>query len=295
MTETTRDPQPLAVLVVEDAEAVAELIEIWLTDVSAELGPMRVVRATRLAGALERLAGGDIDAVLLDLSLPDSQGVATVSAVVGHSPHVPVVVLTGNRDPGIAIDSVRAGAEDYLPKEQMSADYLRRTLVQAAERHKRKTGPRTRPRPISWLQQELVDLRGLVEVAGRAAHRGAKRATLREEHPEAFRRLVRRWGALVVSWVDGGATPALEAELLDIAGSLVEHWGGPADALALHGAALRSWVDGDGLRRIAERGGASRLPLVSLIAQLAADYRTSAWTARSPRRRRATGTVRVTH
>src|SRR5262249_23655977 len=89
-----------------------------------------------LARGLERLAAGGIDAVLLDLTLPDSEGLATFFQVRARtqSPAIPVVILTGMDDVKLGAKAVEAGAQDYLVKGHLDAAVLTRAVRFAIER-----------------------------------------------------------------------------------------------------------------------------------------------------------------
>jgi len=89
---------------------------------------------TRLAAALTRLADGGTDLVLLDLGLPDSQGLATLHALRNVAADVPIIVLTGNDDEELAVAAAREGAQDYLVKGQLGSGLLVRALRYARER-----------------------------------------------------------------------------------------------------------------------------------------------------------------
>lgn len=115
----------MRVLLIEDNDDDTRLIVEELA--AAGLVPCELAQADCLAKGLQRLSEGGIDAVLLDLSLPDSQGLETIQRVRAHSPDVPVVVLTGMNDVPLAVQAMRAGAQDYLVKGNLRiALYLRR-------------------------------------------------------------------------------------------------------------------------------------------------------------------------
>jgi PAS domain S-box-containing protein len=123
----------LNILLIEDNPDDVRLIREML----AEAGPARFVLACadRLSAGLERLAQGGVDAVLLDLDLPDSQGLDTLRRVVSELPMVPtIVVLTGLDDEETGTQAIEAGAEDCLAKGQIDANLLSRALRYAIER-----------------------------------------------------------------------------------------------------------------------------------------------------------------
>ena len=92
--------------------------------------------APRLAAAIKRLQGSDFDVVLLDLSLPDSQGIATVTRIKAARPNMPIVVLTGQDDDDLATEALRRGAQDYLVKGQIDGQMLLRAIRYAIERER---------------------------------------------------------------------------------------------------------------------------------------------------------------
>jgi signal transduction histidine kinase len=94
----------------------------------------QVEHVERLEAALERLPQSSVDVVLLDLSLPDAQGLATFVRVHEAVPDVPVVVLTGLDDEDTARHALQEGAQDYLPKGEVNAHGLARSLLYALER-----------------------------------------------------------------------------------------------------------------------------------------------------------------
>ena len=90
--------------------------------------------ATQLKTGLVRLATGDIDLVLLDLSLPDSDGLKTFTQVQAQAPHIPIIVLTGLDDETLAMQTVRLGAQDYLVKPEVNIQTLLHAIRYAIER-----------------------------------------------------------------------------------------------------------------------------------------------------------------
>src|ERR1700722_15730937 len=78
----------------------------------------RLTQVDRLEAALRVLASEHITVVLLDLGLPDSQGLETLRRIQRAAPNVPVVVMTGNTDEDLAVLAVQEGAQDYLVKNQ---------------------------------------------------------------------------------------------------------------------------------------------------------------------------------
>ena len=120
------------VLLVEDNPGDARLFQELVRDTGA--GHLRLEHVTRLSTALDRLSNGKFDVVLLDLSLPDEQGLTTLTRTHAHAPSVPIVVLTGLDDEALAVKAVRAGAQDYLVKGRVDGDLLVRSMRYATER-----------------------------------------------------------------------------------------------------------------------------------------------------------------
>ena len=127
---------PLTVLLVEDNPGDARLIALMLAEVAAVT--VRLERAERLAAALARLGAGGaaLAAILLDLSLPDSQGLDTFTRIRGAAPDIPIVVLSGLADETLAMRAVHDGAQDYLVKGQVDGGTLLRALRYAIERQR---------------------------------------------------------------------------------------------------------------------------------------------------------------
>jgi signal transduction histidine kinase len=120
------------VLLIEDNPGDVRLIEEMLKE--SRGARFRLECAEHLTAGLGRLAQGGVEAVLLDLSLPESQGLDTFRRVRSHSPGVPLVVLTGTDDEELGNKAVQAGAQDYLIKGQVDGPLLRRALRYAIER-----------------------------------------------------------------------------------------------------------------------------------------------------------------
>ena len=124
----------LQVLLVEDNAGDARLIQESLSETKGE--PFEVEIADRLSAALERLGKGGIDAVLLDLALPDSQGWGTFDTIRGKAPTIPVIVLTGLGDEALALKMVKKGAQDYVAKMELNGGILPRAIRYAVERER---------------------------------------------------------------------------------------------------------------------------------------------------------------
>lgn len=93
-----------------------------------------LVHVTRLDDALDHLDDEHVDVVLLDLGLPDSNGLDTLTTLVDAHPTAPVVVLTGLRDREVGIEALRQGAEEYLVKDEINPDLLIRSVYHAIDR-----------------------------------------------------------------------------------------------------------------------------------------------------------------
>lgn len=128
------DEPPLHVLLVEDDAADARFVELLLAEVGQP--GVGLHRVDRVAGACRWLREHAVDVVLLDLNLPDSYGLATLERLLAAAPEVPVVVLTGYDSEELALASMRAGAEDFLPKSEMDGEALLRAIRHARERRR---------------------------------------------------------------------------------------------------------------------------------------------------------------
>ncbi len=122
---------PLAVLI-EDNPADARVIQEMVGDA------VTIEWFRTLDEGVKRVVDhDDVEVVLLDLSLPDSDGIDSVSTMHLFDNVVPIVVLTGLKDEAASIQAVREGAEDYLVKGTFDKDRLMRSITFAIERAKR--------------------------------------------------------------------------------------------------------------------------------------------------------------
>jgi serine phosphatase RsbU (regulator of sigma subunit) len=123
--------KPLSVLLVEDDRADAILVEELIADAAAEI---HVVWAQSMEQAAQHLATARPDCVLLDLNLPDADGIKALDQIAKRDGTVPIVVLTGLTDEHFGISAVAAGAQDYLVKGRVEPETLRRAVLYAVER-----------------------------------------------------------------------------------------------------------------------------------------------------------------
>jgi signal transduction histidine kinase/CheY-like chemotaxis protein len=118
------------ILLVEDNEADARLFAELLSELPGR--PFKLAASTTLADALAKIPGHDV--VFLDLSLPDTQGLTTLTRMVQAARNLPIVVLTGTEDERVAVEAMKAGAQDYLVKGEITPSLIARTARYAVER-----------------------------------------------------------------------------------------------------------------------------------------------------------------
>lgn len=123
---------PVRVLLVEDSEMQAQHLARELA--RGESDALLVTRVGRLDEAVARAARGGFDVVLLDLNLPDGQGLDTYTSFAAGAPSLPVVILTASDDDGVATAALNRGAQDYLVKGQIETRVLQRSIRYAIER-----------------------------------------------------------------------------------------------------------------------------------------------------------------
>lgn len=123
--------KPTTVLLVEDNPGDARLIRESLLETH---WPLELLHADRLEAGLGQLAAKSVHVVLLDLGLPDSQGLETFLSVHACAPEVPVIVLTGLNDEALALRALHEGAQDYLAKGALEHEQLPRAIRYAMER-----------------------------------------------------------------------------------------------------------------------------------------------------------------
>jgi DNA-binding response OmpR family regulator len=124
--------RPIQVLLVEDNREHSELLARLLG--MSEHPKFNVASAPALADGITKLSQAGHDIVLLDISLPDSQGMETIRRMNAAAPAVPIVVLSGTADVTLAIEMVQEGAQDYLVKGHVDTHLLLRSIQYAIER-----------------------------------------------------------------------------------------------------------------------------------------------------------------
>jgi len=124
--------KPVSILLIEDNPGDRRLIREML----AEAGNVAfdVQYADRLQAATDYLGQNGVEVILLDLGLPDSQGLETLRKVYAQASEMPIVVLTGLNDEMVGVQAINEGAQDYLIKGQVDTQLLRRTIRYAIER-----------------------------------------------------------------------------------------------------------------------------------------------------------------
>lgn len=142
----------LHILIIEDNRADARFLEILLRD-EPTIDP-DLSFAETLADGLEKVKAHQVDAILLDLHLPDSAGMATLSAMRAAVPETAILLLTGLDDVRVAGQALRSGAQDYLIKGGISGPLLARAIRYAIDRNAAEQQIKMLSRRVLEIQEE---------------------------------------------------------------------------------------------------------------------------------------------
>jgi PAS domain S-box-containing protein len=157
-------PTPLKVLLVEDNPGDARMVRELLHQVGPI--PIELQHVERLAQAIRYMREDGFNAIVLDLCLPDSQGLQTFTLAYTPAPRAPIVVLTGLRDEEIAMRAVREGAQDYLIKGQVDGALLYHSIRYSIERHRAEIGLRASEARLRSIIDAAPDAVMTMDVAG---------------------------------------------------------------------------------------------------------------------------------
>ena len=124
----------ITVLIIEDNNADSRLIKELLTETTDEI--YCIEYAERLSDGIKKILENRFDIALVDLNLPDSIGLDTISFIVKKDINIPLIILTGLDDLSIATKSLSEGIQDYLVKGQFDDKTLKRSIRYAIERKK---------------------------------------------------------------------------------------------------------------------------------------------------------------
>ncbi|MBF0392375.1 MAG: response regulator [Alphaproteobacteria bacterium] len=145
LTDDFQNVRLRRLLLVEDSSTAAMMVKSVFSIIQGPVNFEEVVHVTTLAAAVAFLAseaGGTVDAVLLDLTMPDSSGLDTLERLRTLFPRPPIVVLTATSDESIGLRALALGAQDYLVKDETYPRLLKRATGYAVQRMRHETNLR---------------------------------------------------------------------------------------------------------------------------------------------------------
>lgn len=158
-----RTDSAIRVLVVEDNPGDYFLVEEYLQSSGEDF---KVIHASQLTAALQLLEEKNIDIILLDLSLPDSNGLDTLKTIAASDENIPIIVLTGYADRKYGIESLKFGAQDYLLKDEINASLLNKSILYSIERNRVRKEITRQDRLFRVITENSNDARVLINQQG---------------------------------------------------------------------------------------------------------------------------------
>lgn len=172
----------IEVLLVEDSPSDAQLIIEALSE-EPDFAPV-IRHVVRLADALAVVEVAEPSVIIYDLNLPDASGLEGIEALALHAPAIPLIVMTWRADDEVALGALRHRAQDYLVKDQLSPEVIRRTVRFALERHR--LAKEARSNQVRDPDSGLLNATGLTLI-------GAQRIKEARRRGEPLLLLVFRW------------------------------------------------------------------------------------------------------
>lgn len=264
----------IRVLLVEDSPSDLVLVRELFAD-SPDTS-FKLEHTTRLADALRLLKEEAFDIVLLDLGLPDSQGVETFVKLHEQRPDVPIVVLTSSDDETTGEETIQGGAQDFLVKKQIQANLLRnsvrysimRTQVQHAQESERQRAEQSR---------EMQGMDRLVQEPGTAVTaRIYSGGPLREEAVKEYQAAVAEYSDVLDRALEQRlfrSDEGCSAHLSDLAEQLGLLRSGPRDVLDIHLAAIKERTEDVPTAKARAYIEEGRLTVLELMGYLTSYYR----------------------
>ncbi|MGA1870501.1 MAG: diguanylate cyclase [bacterium] len=154
---------------IEDDPQDVKLIQIALAD-AADTIQNSITHVDRIGKALEQLEVKHFDVAILDLALPDSNGITTLKSLLEKAPSLPVVILTGFGDESLGIEAVHIGAQDYLVKGQLDRRMLPRIIKYAIERKQSHEELRKSKDQLKLEKTKLEEILSIEEDLNRIVH-----------------------------------------------------------------------------------------------------------------------------
>lgn len=264
---------PVRILLIEDNYGDARLIHEQLQNGAGDTPPI-IVHESRLADGLARQQKEEFDVLLLDLGLPDTQGLETLERCVEQAVPIPIVVLTQANNERLGEAALRTGAQDYMAKDTIEPRALMRAIRYAQARFELLQHERDLlKREVRMLARTAAESR--IPVTARSFGAGP----LRESSQMVFRELSEQYGRVLDDAVDARSykrtldqSEVLRA-LADTVGFL---GGGPRDVVDLHVNALETRVQGAPPTRARVYVEEGRLLVLKLMGEVLSFYRTNA-------------------
>lgn len=271
------------VLLVDDSPDDARLVREMLS--SLDGFPFDLECVDGLPAALERLAAGEFDVLVLDLGSQGTGQLEAIAAIRADAPGVPVVALTSIGDETAGLEAIRAGAQDHVVKGWCDGNVLSRSIRHAVERQSLLT-------EVMRQQQQQTQMREIDSLERMAASAPAAVAatafgvrSLRENAPLVFDELVGAYSELLDLALERSAYKVdhdLSSGLRSIADRLGLLKAGPRDVVEVHSTALKARA----VEATPERAQAyvqeGRLTLLELMGYLASHYRSYSTGFESP-------------
>lgn len=148
--------KPISILIVEDDLLSRILLEGLLTDSTLSVSQIKCVVSLR--AAMELFATNKFDVVLLDLNLPDSKELHTLSQIISKAPQTAVIVVTGEYGESLGLRAIAGGAQDYLVKASFDHKMLGKSVHYAIERKRMEEAGRAAFRALAKAHSELKEI-----------------------------------------------------------------------------------------------------------------------------------------
>ena len=268
------------ILLIEDDPAYTKLVRKFLLDSDqsslAEGFAFELTEVKNFAGAMELLKSSCFDAILLDLMLPDSQGINSLVTIKKKAPDIPIVVQTGKDDEALIVQAFQLGAFGYIRKNNLDRNLLLYAIRLAMERQQYIANFEL----VKQQQEQEQEFQVLEELANAVGTKVTARmfgtSALQDSLPEIFGEMVTEYGYVMDLALEQRAYK-IEHNISDRLRNLAEKLGflktGPRDIVAIHTKALKQRSENATLAKAQAYVTEGRLMVLELMGYLTSYYR----------------------